>query len=134
MILAVAFAGIIGRSLYHNLRTLTAEELDTTIWAMDKPIFLLWAFSITLGSLLAGIGAFLYVKTKPVFSWITAVGVLAAVLVMNFVWNRVYNPTLFGIAGLTILVIFFAIIWVWMKKYAMLDMQGKSLRPSLSLK
>jgi len=86
---------------------------------------LLWAFSITLGSLLAGIGAFLYVKTKPVFSWITAVGVLAAVLVMNFVWNRVYNPTLFGIAGLTILVIFFAIIWVWMKKYAMLDMQGK---------
>jgi len=126
VILAIAFAGIIGQSLYHNLRTLTGEELNTTIWAMDKPIFLLWVFSITLGSLLAGIGAFVYVKTKPVFSWVNAVGVLAAVLVMNLVWNRVYNPTLFGIGGVIILVIFFAIIWVWMKKYAMLDMQEKS--------
>jgi hypothetical protein len=125
VILAIAFAGIIGRSLYHNLRTLTGEELDTTIWAMDNPIFLLWTFSITLGSLLAGIGAFVYVKTKPVFSWVTAVGVLAAVLVMNLVWNRVYNPTLFGIGGVIILIIFFAIIWVWMKKYAMLEMQEK---------
>jgi len=122
---AIAFAGIIGRSLYHNLRTLTGEELDATIWALDKPIFLLWALSITLGSLLAGIGAFLYVKVKPVFSWFTAVGVLAAVLVMNFVWSRVYNSTLFGIGGLIILVIFFAIVWVWMKKYAKLDMQEK---------
>jgi len=125
VIFAIAFAGMIGRSLYHNLRTLTGQELDTTIWAMDKPIFLLWAFSITLGSLLAGIGAFVYVKTKPVFSWVTAVGVLATVLAMNFIWSRIYNPTLFGIGGLMILVIFFAIIWVWMKKYAMLDMQEK---------
>jgi hypothetical protein len=125
VILAVAFAGIIGRSLYHNLRTHTGEELDATIWAMDKPIFMLWAFSITLGSLLAGLGAFLYVKTKPVFSWITAIGVLVAVLVMNFVWSRVYNPTLFGIGGLIILIIFFATVWVWMKKYSMLDLQEK---------
>ena len=125
VIIAVAFASIIGRSLYHNLRTLTGEELGTTIWALDKPIFMLWAFSITLGSILAGIGAFVYVKTKPVFSWITPVGVLAAVLVMNFVWSRVYNPTLFGIGGVIILIIFFAIIWVWMNKYAMLDMQAK---------
>jgi len=125
VILAIAFAGIIGRSLYHNLRTLTGEELDTTIWAMDKPIFLLWAFSITLGSILAGIGAFVYVKTKPVFSWVTAIGVLAAVLAMNFIWSRIYNSTLFGIGGLTILVIFFATVWVWMKKYVILNMQEK---------
>jgi len=125
VILAVAFAGVIGRSLYHNLRTLTGEELDTTIWALDKPIFLLWAFSITMGSILAGIGAFVYVRTKPAFSWVTAVGVLAAVLVMNLVWSRVYNATLFGFGGVIILVIFFTIVWIWMKKYAMLDMQIK---------
>ena len=62
LFLAVAFAGIIGRSLYHNLRTLTGEEIVTTICALGKPIFLLWAFSITLGSRLAGIGAFVYGK------------------------------------------------------------------------
>jgi hypothetical protein len=125
VIFALAFAGIIGRGLYHNLRTLTAVELDATIWALDKPIFLLWAFSVTLGSILAGIGAFLYVKTKPVFPWLTGIGVLAAVLLMNFVWSRVYSSTLFGIGGVIILVTFFAIVWVWLKKYAMLDMQEK---------
>lgn len=125
LIVAVGFAGIIGRSLYHNLRTLTGEELAATTWALDKPVFMLWAFSITLGSLLAGLGAFIYVRTKPAFLWLTPVGVLAAVFAMNFIWNRVYNPTLFGIGGLFILVSFFLIVWVWMKKYAQRDLPEK---------
>jgi hypothetical protein len=31
LLIAVALAGIFGRSLYHNLRLLTMEELDATI-------------------------------------------------------------------------------------------------------
>ena len=73
-LVAVAFAGIIGQGLYRNLRTLTGGELAATIWALDKPIFLLWAMSITIGSILAGIGAFVYVNTRPVFSWLPALG------------------------------------------------------------
>jgi hypothetical protein len=125
LLLAVAFAGIIGRSLYHNLRTLTYEELDATIWAMGEPLFMLWAFSVPLGSVLAGIGAFVYAKTKPAFSWLTAIGVLGAVIVMVMVWSRVYDSTLFGIGGILILIFFFSIVWIWMKKYAALDAQGK---------
>jgi hypothetical protein len=125
LLLAVAFAGIIGRSLYHNLRTLTYEELDATIWAMGEPLFMLWAFSVPLGSVLAGIGAFVYAKTKPAFSWLTGIGVLGAVIVMNMIWSRVYDSTLFGIGGLLILIFFFSIVWIWMKKYAALDIQGK---------
>ena len=125
LLIAVAFAGVIGRSLYHNLRTLTAEEFDATIWAIGEPIFMLWAFSVPLGSILAGIGSFVYAKTKPAFSWLTGIGVLGAVLVMNLVWSRVYDPTLFGIGGILILVSFFSIVWIWMKKYAALDMQEK---------
>ena len=132
LIVAVAFAGVIGRNFYHNLRTLNADELANTIWATGKPIFIFWAFSITLGSLLAGIGAFLYVKTKPVFIWLTPPGVLAAVLVMNFIWNRIYNPTLFGIGGMVILVSFFVIIWIWMKKYAQLN-KGEKVAGSYKL-
>lgn len=124
-IFAIAFAGIVGRSLYYNLRTLSADQLDTTLWALDKPIFMLWAFSITLGSLLAGIGAFVFVKTRKIISWITAFGVLTAVLVMNLVWSRVYSPTLFGIGGVVILVVFFAIVWVWMKRYAKAELPEK---------
>jgi len=125
LIIAVVFAGIIGRSLYHNLRTLTMEELDATVWAEGGPLFILWALSVTLGSILAGIGAFVYVKTKPVFSWLTGIGVLGAVFVMVMVWSRVYNSTLFGIGGIIILISFFSIVWVWMKKYAELEIQKK---------
>jgi hypothetical protein len=125
LLIAVAFAGIIGRSLYNNLRTLTYEELDATIWAIGEPMNMLWAFSVPLGSILAGIGAFVYAKTKPAFPWLTGFGVLGAVLVMNLVWSRVYDSTLFGIGGMIILVSFFSIAWIWMKKYAALDMEEK---------
>jgi hypothetical protein len=125
VIFAVAFAGIGTRSLMHNLRTLAIEENNATIWADDGPLWISWAFSVTLGSILAGIGAFVYVKTKPVFSWLTGFGVLGAVFAMVMVWSRVYDSTLFGIGGTIILVCFFAIVWVWMRKYAALDIQGR---------
>jgi hypothetical protein len=64
-----------------------------------------------------------YVKTKPAFPWLTAVGILAVVILMVMVWNRVYNATLFGIGGIIILASFFAVVWIWMKKYAGLDIQ-----------
>lgn len=125
VLIAIAFASIIGRSLYHSLRTLTMAELDTTIWAGGGPLFILWAFSVPLGSVLAGIGAFVYVKTRPVFSWLTGIGVLGTVIVMVMVWSHIYSATLFGIGGTIILVTFFAIVWIWMKKYAMLDIEEK---------
>jgi len=125
LLVAAAFAGIGTWSLMHNLKTLTFEESNATIWAQGGPLFILWALSVTLGSVLAGIGAFLYVETKPVFSWLTAIGVLGAVFAMVMVWSRVYNSMLFGIGGIIILVSFFAIVWVWMRKYAALDIQGK---------
>lgn len=125
LVLAVAFAGIIGRSLYQNLRTLTSEELSATIWADGGPLFILWALSITLGSIAAGVGAFIYVRTRPVFPWLTGIGVFAAVSAMVMVWSRVYNATLFGIGGIITLISFFAIVWVWMKKYAGVDIQEK---------
>lgn len=125
LLIAIAFAGIIGRILYHNLRTLTTEELSTTIWADGGPMFILWALSVTLGSIVAGVGAFIYVKTKPVFPWFTSIGIFGAVVAMVMIWSRVYDATLFGIGGIIILVSFFAIVWIWMKKYAGLDIQEK---------
>ena len=86
-----------------NLRTLTMEELNTTIWAEGGPLYVLWAMSVTLGSILAGVGAFVYVKTRAAFSWLTALGVLAAVFLMVMVWTRVYIPVLFGIGGVVTL-------------------------------
>ena len=125
LVIAVAFAGIIGRSLDQNLRTHTTEQLSMTICADDGPLFILWALSITIGSIIAAVGAFVYVKTKPVFPWLASIGTFGAVTAMVMIWSRVYNSTLFGIGGIICLVSFFTIVWVWMKKYAGLDMQDK---------
>ena len=125
VIVVIILAGIGTFSLMNNLRTLTAEELSLTICAIGDLLFILWALSVALGSVLAGIGAFVYVKTKPVFSWLTAIGVLGAVILMVMVWSRIYNSTLFGIGGFIILVSFFLIVWIWMKKYAALGLQEK---------
>lgn len=100
LLIAVVFAGVIGRSLYQNLRTLTMEELSRIIWAEGSPLFIFWALSITLGSIIAGVGAFIYVKTKAIFPWLTVIGVFGAVIAMTMVWSRAYNSTLFGIGGL----------------------------------
>ena len=125
VILAVGFAGIGTQSLMGNLRTLTMEELNTTIWAEGGPLYVLWAMSVTLGSILAGIGAFVYVKTRAAFSWLTALGVLAAVFLMVMVWTRVYIPVLFGIGGVVTLLSFLAVVWVWMKRYTGVDIETK---------
>ena len=125
LLLAVVAASIGTRSLMYNLRSLTMAENNLTIWADGGPLWIAWALSVTLGSLLAGIGAFMYVKTKAAFSWLTAVGILGAVVAMVMVWSRYYNATLFGIGGTIILIAFFASVWVWMQKYAALDMPAK---------
>jgi hypothetical protein len=117
-VLAVAFAGIGTRFLMPNLRTLTPEQLSQTIWADDGPLFILWGMAVPLGSILAGIGAFIYVKTKAAFPWLTGFGVFGIVFVMIMVWNRVYDATLFGIGGSLTLLSFFSIVWIWLKKYA----------------
>jgi hypothetical protein len=93
VIFAVAFAAIGTRSLMHNLRTLTMEELNATIWADGGPLWISWGLSVTLGSLLAGIGAFVYVKTKAAFSWLTAIGVLGAVFALLWSWYGVASIT-----------------------------------------
>ena len=125
LLIAVAFAAVSTFSLMSHLRTLTWDELNASIWATGGPLFLLWALSVTLGSLVAGVGAFLYVKTKAAFAWLTAIGVLVAVILMVMVWSRVYSAAVFGIGGIIILASFFIIIWIWMKKYAGLDIQEK---------
>ena len=79
LLVAAAFAGVVGWELTRNLRTLTSEEFRATIWGFDGPLFMLWAFSVPLGSVLAGTGAFLYARTKRAFVWLTGIAVLGIV-------------------------------------------------------
>jgi len=126
VVIAALFTSIGTWSFMGNLRHLSMEEVATTIWSLDGPLFYLWAFAVPLGSVLAGIAAFTYAKSKPVFVWLAGIGVLGAVLVMNLVWSRVYQPVLFGIGGTIILLSFFAIVWLWMKRSASQDSRQRT--------
>ena len=126
LLVAAAFAGIAGWELTRNLRTLTSEELGATVWELGGPLFMLWAFSVPLGSVLAGTGAFLYARTKPAFAWFTGIAVLGLVIAMTVIWSREYYAPLFGIGGVLILAFFFSIVWIWMKKVAVLDSQART--------
>jgi hypothetical protein len=125
LIIAITFTLIGTWSLMGTLRNLSMQEVAATIWNLDGPLFYLWAFALPLGSVLAGIAAFLYAKSKPVFAWLAGIGVLGAVLVMNLLWSRVYESILFGMGGTIILICFFAIVWIWMKTYATKDRLAK---------
>lgn len=125
LVFAVAFAAIGTGLMMPNLRTLTHEELSATVWAEGGPLFILWAMSIPMGSILAGIGAFTYVKTRAAFPWLAGFGIFGAVIVMVMVWSRVYIPTLFGIGGIIILLTFFAIVGVWIKRYGGVELPEK---------
>jgi len=125
LVIAVAFTSVGTWSLMGTLRSLSKEEVAATIWALDGPLFYLWAFAVPLGSVMAGIAAFMYSKSKRAFGWLAGIGVLGAVLLMNLVWSRVYIPLVFGIGGIIILLSFFAVVWLWMKRFVQENTSGK---------
>ena len=124
-VVAVGLAVLVGRSLVFNLRTLTMDQLSTTVFAEGGPLYILWALSVTIGSVLVGIGATVYVKSMRAFAWFIGIGVPILVIAMVMFWTRVYIPVLFGIGGSITLLAFFAIVWIWMKKYALLGKEEK---------
>ena len=56
---------------------------------------------------------------------VAGIGVLSVVVATVIVWSRVYHSMMFGVGGIIILLCFFAIVWIWMKKYAGLDIKEK---------
>lgn len=121
----IIFASLAGLNLMHTLRTHSYEEVQNTIWAMNRPLFLLWAFSVPLGTLLGIIGAFVYTGIKKIYIGLTGFGFLCVVFAMTILFTRFYSPSLFGIGGSLILIFFFLIVWLWMRNYETLNNQEK---------
>jgi hypothetical protein len=119
------FAIIGTGSLMQTLSTVTSQQLKNTVWAMDKPLFLLWAVSVPIGIILGISGAFVYTGIKKKYMILTGFGYLCVVLPMMIVFTRVYHPALFGIGGSIILIIFGLTVWRWMRNFETLVNQEK---------
>jgi len=106
------------------LRNLSLDQVNKTIWAMNSPLFWLWAFSVPLGSILAGIGILLHARSKGSHIWLFGIGVFAVLLIANLL-RFAHFPPLFGIGGGLILAFFLAILWLWARKHATLQGAAK---------
>jgi hypothetical protein len=101
-------------SAFHNR---TMDEVNQTMWTTTGSWFLLWAFGVPLGALIAGIGALLYAGAKGSTVWKYVIGIiLVGIIIAMAVGFLGHVPLLFGIGGTLILVCFIGIIWLWAKE------------------
>ena len=122
----IIFSSLASVSLLDTLRTHSLEEVQNTIWAMDRPLFILWAFSVPLGALLGITGAFIYAGIQKIYIGLTGIGFIAIVLPMTIFFTKYYSAPLFGIGGSIILIFFFLLVWLWMRDYEALQNQDKT--------
>ena len=126
LVFALAFASVGTWSLMKVLNTHSLTEMAGTAWNMEGVLFRTWAFAVPLGSLLAVIGALLYVKANSGFIWTLGVGFPVIVVPTIMVFSTRYYPDgFYGVGGSLILLLFFSLVWLWMKKYAGQDRQER---------
>jgi hypothetical protein len=112
-------------------RQMTLEQANQTIWALNSPMFGLWVSSVAIGSILAGIGMLLYVRSKGSRIWFFGLGIFAVLLIDILIkWHILPTPAhtslLFGVGGALMVAFFLIILWFWAKKRLHLEGPDKT--------
>ena len=94
-----------------TVRNLPAAEFNQTIWTDTGPMFLIWAFGVPLGALVAGIGLLLYSGAKGSTVWKFGTGIFLVLIVITQLGRLGHIPPLFGIGGTLISLFFIGILW-----------------------
>jgi len=100
-------------SAFNNL---TMEEVNQTMWATTGPWYLIWAFGVPLGAIIAGIGALLYAGAKGSTVWKFGIGIFLAVPLVMMSGYLGHVRLLFGIGGTLILLFFIGMLCLWTKE------------------
>ena len=126
LVFAFAFAGVGTWSLIKVLSTHSFADVANTPWKLDGGLFRIWAFAVPLGSFMAVMGGLLYVKADKTITWALGIGFPVIVITTIMVYSTRYYPNgFYGVGGTLILLSFFCLVWLWMKKYASQDPQQK---------
>ena len=100
---------------------------------LGQTAFFLWAFSVPIGLILAGIGALLYVGAKGSRIAFFGVGMVLIVFLVDLVLRMYLVKTdshwhsAFGIGGALILIMFAGLLWLWAKKRRTLEADEKAV-------
>jgi hypothetical protein len=117
-------------------RQMTLEQANQTIWALNSPMFGLWVSSVAIGSILAGIGMLLYVRSKGSRIWFFGLGIFAVLLIDILIkWQILptpaHTPLLFGMGGALMVAFFLIILWLWAEKRLHLEGADKTAAEGL---
>jgi len=118
VIWAIGWGVIGGISADLTMNSLTWDELSQSIWAIGGPLNMVWGLlGVTLGAIVAGIGALLYSGAKASTVWKFGIGIFLLFIITMMVLPALgYFPPLFGIGGTLILLFFMGIAWLWAKE------------------
>ncbi len=98
-------------------RNLTLDELNQTVWALNKPWILIGGLGgVVIGALMAGIGVLLYTNAKGFTIWKFGIGSILTYIISMVVGIAGHIPPLFGMGGSLILLFFMGILWLWAKE------------------
>jgi len=117
----VGVGWLAGWSFGSTFRGVSLAEVNQTVWALDRPLFWLWVFSIPVGSIFAGAGILLHGGSKGSRVWMFAVGVILVLALMQFLPTSTHYPPVFGIVGGLILALFLLTLWFWAKRRTSLE-------------
>ncbi|UCC84025.1 MAG: hypothetical protein JSW46_03590 [Gemmatimonadota bacterium] len=104
-----------------TFRDLTLAEIRETAWALNRPLFWLWAFAVPLGSILTGLGLLLGTGSKSSYIWFFVIVMVVALGLTPFVPTDTHHPPIFGLVGGAILALFILTVWFWAKSRAKLE-------------
>ena len=103
-------------SINSALRNLTIEQFENTIWTRDGILFIAWAASVPVGALLACIGILIYCRTKAAIVWLFGIGIAVITYVVARMLPSGHDPSLYGMGGSLIVILFLCILVFWAKK------------------
>lgn len=111
LLFAFAFAGVGTWSLMKVLNTHAFADVAGTPWNLNGGLFRTWAFAVPLGSLLAVIGALIYMRANKAIIWVLGIGFPVIVVTTIMVYSTRYYPGgFYGVGGILILLSFFSLV------------------------
>jgi hypothetical protein len=114
-----------GWSFGSTYRNHSLAEINATAWALSSPLFWIWAFSVPVGSVLAGLGLLLYSESRRSHIWVFVVGMFSAMALIELMRGSTHHPPIYGVVGGLILACFLLILWFWAKKRPILSGRAK---------
>jgi len=114
-----------GWSFGSTYRNHSLTETNATAWALSSPLFWIWAFSVPVGAVLAGLGLLLYSDSRRSEIWVYVVVMFSTMTLVESMRGSTHHPPIYGVVGGVILACFLLILWFWAKKRPNLSGRAK---------